>query len=142
MKISWFIYLAAAGLAVTAALVFAVVVRGYLRRLVAGLRTRHEGLLGAVQLTQRQLTELRSAQDAIGARLAENSSRLVQISTRLEEKIDPSLDAVRGYLHSRQAAAEVERAREAGTLSQEAAERLLEELERVGEERLAGESPF
>ena len=138
MKFPWQTYL---GLAVLGVLVVTVVYE-FARRLVAGLRSRHEELLGAVQFTQRQLTELRSAQDAIGARLAENSSRLTEISIRLENAVEPGLAAVRGYLQSRQTAAEVEGAREAGRLNQETAERLLHELERVGEERLSGESPY
>ncbi len=121
------------GIGLAAVMVVAGLVLAW--RLATIMRARHHDLLTAVQLTQRQLTELRSAQDAISAQLAENSARLA-------EKIEPELEAVGGYLQSRQTAAEVERARDTGALNQETAERLLRELERLGEDRLAGESPY
>jgi hypothetical protein len=103
-------------------------------RFAAALRSRLQTLLEAVQLTQRQLTELRSAQDALGLRVEETAQRLA-------ERIEPRLTGIADALRSAQTADEVHRARAAGRLTEETARTLLAELDRVAEESLAGDSP-
>lgn len=115
--------------------VLAVIAAALAWRLAASLRSRHQGLLAAVELTQRQLTELRSAQDLIAAEVARGS-------TLLASKIEPDLNGVARYLKCQQTAAEVQEARQAGRLDGETAERLLNELERLAEDSLAGEKPY
>ena len=103
-------------------------------RLLSTVRRWRGEILASVELTQRQLTELRSAQDALAATVEENAQRL-------RHEVEPRLSAIQRYLQAEETAAEVERARQAGTVGEETAQRLLEELERLGQRSLSGDSP-
>ncbi len=91
------------------------------------LQARYQTLLAAVELTQRQLTELRSQQDQIALRAA-----------RLEERLDSRLEPLLAGLARRadlvESRAELVQALATGKVSAETAARLEAELARLGAE--------
>jgi hypothetical protein len=103
--------------------------------LLLAARRRAAALLAAVELCQRQLTELRSVVDAGRADLAE-------IRTLLADSVAPGLGRLERARALGQAARELERAAAAGTLELGAAGDLIEQLERLESEVLAGERGF
>jgi len=104
-------------------------------RLVLVARRRYAALLAAVELCQRQLTELRSAVDREGAGVAE-------IRSLLNDTVAPGVARLERARSLAQAAREIERSVERGTLEPQGASALIEQLERLEVEVLAGDQGY
>ncbi|HVS62564.1 MAG TPA: hypothetical protein VMT85_03560 [Thermoanaerobaculia bacterium] len=104
-------------------------------RLVLVARRRYAALLAAVELCQRQLTELRSAVDREGAGVAE-------IRSLLNDTVAPGVARLERARSLAQAAREIERSVERGTIEPQGASVLIEELERLEVEVLAGDQGY
>lgn len=103
--------------------------------LLARARVRYRELLEAVQLVQRQATELRT-------RLEESRERVERIEERLGRRVEPQLERLGRHLELEAAAAEVGRAEGAGRLAPEVARRLRDHLAALEAEIAAAGRPF
>lgn len=121
MYMLWFVILGAFALAAGAA--------GWL---VLAARRRYATLLAAVELCQRQLTELRTVLD-------EQRAAGAEVATLLRETVAPGVSRLERARSLAQAARELERSVERGDLEARGATGLIEELERLEVEVLAGE---
>jgi uncharacterized protein HemX len=99
------------------------------------MKRRFGELQAAVEMTQRQLTELRDRQDAIDLGVR-------RLDDRLAAGVEPELGRLGRALEIEEAAAEVRRAADAGRLDELTADRLLAHLADLGEASAAGERPF
>jgi phage shock protein A len=99
------------------------------------LRDRYRELLGAVELVQRQATELRTAVEEV-------RERTEGIEERLASRLEPELARLGRHLEVEEAAEEVRRAAAAGRLDPEVAGRLEGHLATLGEEIASGGRPF
>lgn len=98
------------------------------------VKARYRELLEAVQVVQRQLSELRGRQDEL-------TTRVAAIDERLAQRLEPAVERLaRGRLAAETAAA-VERAAAAGRLSAETAARLSGALAELAEEAAADGRP-
>ncbi|HVS16213.1 MAG TPA: hypothetical protein VMV46_20030 [Thermoanaerobaculia bacterium] len=103
--------------------------------LLLAARRRAAALLAAVELCQRQLTELRSVVDA-------GRSDLAEVRALLEQSVAPRLERLERARALGQAARELERAVAAGTLEPAATGDLVERLERLEIEVLSGDRGY
>jgi hypothetical protein len=104
-----------------------------LARLVGAARARYRHLLAAVELLQRQATELRSEVDGLG-------ERLQRIDDRLATSLQPLAQRLGRALEIEQAAEQVRGASGEGSLAPETARRLLFHLALLGDSNV-GEDP-
>ncbi|MFN7963645.1 MAG: hypothetical protein U0002_20455 [Thermoanaerobaculia bacterium] len=91
------------------------------------LQARYQTLLSAVELTQRQLTELRSQQDQIALRAA-------RLEERLDSRLEPLLVGLARRADLIESRAELVQALASGKVSAETAAHLEAELTRLGAE--------
>jgi hypothetical protein len=99
------------------------------------VRDRYRELLGAVELVQRQATELRTAVEEV-------RERTEGVEERLATRVEPELARLGRHLEVEEAAVEVRRAAAAGGLDPEVAGRLEDHLAALGGEIAAGGRPF
>jgi cobalamin biosynthesis protein CobT len=102
---------------------------------LAALRRRYASLLAAVELCSRQLTELRTAVDR-------ERAAVDQIRSLLSETVAPGVARLERARSLAQAARELERSVERGVLEPRGASALIEQLERLEAEVLAGERGY
>lgn len=112
-----------------------------------GLATRYRHLLAAIELSQRQLTELRLQQDELVRDRAAHEQRLAgllenEVVARLREQIVPRLVRLERDLELRAAAESLSRTERAGKVTPETAERLRRHLDGLAEANAAGERPY
>jgi hypothetical protein len=99
------------------------------------LQRRYRHLLAAVELVQRQATELRSQVDEL--RLSAE-----RIEAFLAARLAPELERLGRHAEATQAAAAVRRAAESGRLDPAVARQLLDHLADLEEEIAAGGRPY
>lgn len=110
-----------------------------------GVRYRH--LLTAVELSQRQLTELRLQQDDLVRQVAVLTQRVEgllenEVIYRLRDDVVPRLARLDRDLELRAAVESLERGAREGRVAKETAERMRGQLGSLAEANAAGERPY
>jgi hypothetical protein len=103
--------------------------------LLGAARRRYAAVLAAVELCQRQLTELRTALD-------EQRAAASEVRDLVAETVAPGIARLERARCLAQAARELERALEQGSVEAGAAAAVIEQLERLEAEVLAGERGY
>jgi hypothetical protein len=105
-------------------------------------KRRYRQLLAAVELVQRQATELRSQVDETRSRVEETLRSVERLEAFLATRLEPELERLGRHAETTQAAAAVRRAAETGRLDPAVARQLLDHLADLDEEIAAGGRPY
>jgi hypothetical protein len=111
-------------------------------RLQRGLKSRYRHLLQAIELVQRQATELRTEVDRLRLRVEAIGEQVAGIGDRLTRRVEPELGRLTRHLAIEDTAAALRRAEAQGHLPAEAARRVERYLVELDEEVAAGDRAF